>query len=400
MNWRIAVSLICLLALLGAGCFESPPVPPDTVMVRVAPDQWPELGDDLDPASLERAMEQSRAYLSKIPSGRTFKYGQDVYTAAHLLRSLDVLEEKYLLLGPGPQLTKALKEEFILYMSVGRKGQGEVLITGYYEPLLDGALAPDEDNLWPVYGLPDDLVAADLGSFSPDFEGKTIKGRLNGSKFIPYYTRHEIDREGALNGRGLEIAWVKDPVALFFLHIQGSGRIKLPDDRMVSVGYAGSNGRPYRSLGRLMIDQDLIPAEDMSMQAIKEWLDEHPDRLAEMLDSNPSYVFFKFLETGAVGNINVPLTPGRSIALDHRIFPKGAPAWLFGRIPEVKAGQITGWRNFGRPVMVQDTGGAIKGPGRVDLFFGFGRDQEAAAGRMKEPGRLYFPVLRPMGDQG
>ncbi len=363
-------------------------------MVRVPQGEWPDFNDDLDAGSLAGAIEQSRAYLRKLPPDRSFRYGQDAYTAAHLLESLDRFGALYSGLGPGKALREALSESFILYSSVGKEGRGEVLFTGYYEPLLHGSCQREAPYQWPLYLKPDDLLEVRLGDFDEALAGRTLKGRVEGNRLVPYYTRRDIDRLGSLDGRGLELVWVDDPVEAFFLHVQGSGRVLLTDGRTLRVGYADANGHAYRSLGRRMLDLGLIKQEELSMQSIRDWLTANPDRMDELLDHNPSYVFFRVLEGDAVGNINVPLTPGRSVALDHRIFPKGALAWIASRRPVVDQGQVAGWTDFSRFVLVQDTGGAIRGPARCDLFFGHGPDAEAAAGRLKEPGRLWFPVLK------
>jgi len=366
----------------------------ETVMVRVKPGKWPELTDDLDRASLSQALKQSRVYLRRLPPDRAFKYGPDTYSAGHLLASLDAFERLYLSLKPGQPLTEALAQDFILYQSVGREGKGEVICTGYYEPLLHGSLNPGGRFRWPLYRKPDDLIEVNLGDFSAGLAGEQIKGRLQGRRLVPYYTRSDIDRQGALAGRNLELIWVDDPIALLFLHIQGSGRIQLPDGQVILVGYAGQNGRPFRSIGRRMLDLDLLSPEEMSMQAIRDWLAAHPEKALTFMDYNESYIFFRRLEDGPMGNINVPLTPNRSVALDRRIFPKGALAWLEARKPVVDSGQITEWQKFSRLVLVQDTGGAIRGPGRLDLFFGHGFEAEIGAGHMKEPGRLFFLVMK------
>ncbi|MBU2550053.1 MAG: MltA domain-containing protein [Proteobacteria bacterium] len=394
---RFVCVTMVLLGLVFAGCGLSPPQapPPGQFMVRIDPDQWPEMNDDLDPDSLHRAVQESRTYLSRLASDRLFHYGPDSYSAAHLSASLETFESLWQALGPGPALEKALKEKFLLYQSVGRDGRGEVLLTGYYEPLLDGSLQPDSRYRWPVYGRPGDLIEVDLGDFQPDLSGRRIAGRIDGLRLVPYPTRAEIDRQSVLAGQGLELLWVDDPAALFFLHIQGSGRVRLPGGDVVRLGYAANNGRPYQSLGRYMMKRGLLDRENMSMQGIRGWLRDHPDQAPDLMDHNERYVFFKRLEGDPVGNINVPLTPNRSVALDHRKFPKGALAWIESRKPEVRNEEISGWKPFSRFVLVQDTGGAIQGPGRLDLFFGHGPEAETAAGHMKEPGRLYFLVLRP-----
>ena len=393
----VMLLLFFLTITVLAGC-PGPPSEPETVgqgVFRVAATDWPVFSDDLDASSLMQAINNSRKYLLKIPADRMFSFGSDSYSAAHLVRSLDVFQNLYHIHGPGPELTKALAKKFILYRSAGPKGQGVVVMTGYYEPLLFGASEPDDRFKWPLYGKPPDLVDADLGEFFSDLKGRRIRGRVVDGRLKPYYTRQQIDRAGVLDGKGLEILWVDDPVALFFLHIQGSGRVVLPDGTMVRVGYSGANGHPYRSLGQYMMTKGLLTREEMSLESIRDYLHNHSDEMAALLDYNPSYVFFHRLQGDVVGSLNVSLTPGRSVALDHQIFPKAALAWIEGRRPEVADGEFKKLTKFSRFVLSQDTGGAIKGLGRLDLFFGYGQDAEAGAGHMKEPGSLYFLVLKP-----
>ena len=397
MLYKALCLLIIFFAVFLAACDRTAPTGTALPMTPVPLDDWPALGDDIDPAGLLAALEQSLIYLKRLPPEKDFVYGQDTYSAAHLIKSLEIFAQRFRQLGPGLELTKSLKQDFVLYTASGREGSGEALCTGYYEPMLSGSSEWSERYLWPVYAWPDDLIDVDLGLFDEDLAGRRLKGRVQDQRLVPYYTRNEIDRDKVLAARNLELFWIDDPIALFFLHVQGSGRIQLPDGTTVRLGYAGANGRKYRSIGRLMMDQGLIAPENMSMQSIRVWLESHPDQMAEILDHNQSYVFFKINEKGPMGNINVPLTPGRSVALDHLIFPKGALGWLQTRLPTVRSGEVTGWREATRFVLVQDTGGAIKGPGRIDLFFGHGPDQEAAAGRMKEKARLYFPVLKKTG---
>ena len=222
-----------------------------------------------------------------------------------------------------------------------------------------------------------------------------VIGRIEGESFVPYYSRREIDDLGSLRGRGYEIAWVKDPIDLFFLHIQGSGVLRLPDGSQIKVGYAGANGRAYRSIGRLLIDDGKIPREEMSMQRLRRYLTDHPDERSEIMAYNESYVFFRFLRDGPVGSLEVPITPGRSIATDSRLFPKGALAFIYTQKPVLDpTGQLIGWTPFLRFVLNQDTGGAIRGPQRVDLYFGTGDSAAASAGYMNSPGKLYFVLLK------
>jgi membrane-bound lytic murein transglycosylase A len=214
---------------------------------------------------------------------------------------------------------------------------------------------------------------------------------------VPYYSRAEIDREGVLRGRGDEIAWARNPVDIFFLQIQGSGILRLPDGRRLQIGYAGQNGLPYRSIGRLLIESGKIPRAEMSMQRLRGYLAEHPEERDAIMDYNESYVFFRFLSGGPLGSLEVPVTPGRSIATDSRLFPKGAPVLLYSERPVLSSdGKLRGWTPFLRLVLNQDTGGAIQGPQRVDLFFGAESRAEAEAGFMNSPGKLFFLMLKDL----
>jgi len=233
-------------------------------------------------------------------------------------------------------------------------------------------------------------------TLEPEMKVEKLFGRAQGEQFTPYYSRGEIDEEELLKGRQLEIAWVEDPIDVFFMHIQGSGIIRLPDGRRLSLGYAAQNGRPYRSIGRLLIDEGKIPREEMSMQRLRRYLSDNPDERNDIFRYNESYVFFRVLENGPLGSLEVPVTAGRSIATDGRLFPKGALAWIETQIPVIDdAGQLAGWRPIGRFVLNQDTGGAIRGFQRADLYFGAGDKPGALAGYMNRRGKIFFLMLKP-----
>lgn len=274
------------------------------------------------------------------------------------------------------------------YRVVDANGYGEGLVTGYYEPLLRGSRAADRRYRYPVYGVPDDLLVIDLTELYPELQGKRLRGRVEGRRVVPYYDRAQIETgSGALTGK--ELVWVDDPIELFFLQIQGSGRIVLETGETLRLGYADHNGHPYRSIGRLLVDQGDLPLERASMQGIKDWARQNPARVRELLNHNASYVFFRELPgelPGPIGALGVPLTPRRSLAVDQRIVPLGAPVYISTTFPLTD-------QPLNRLMLAQDTGGAIRGAVRADFFWGFGEDAAREAGRMKQALRMW--VLLP-----
>ena len=264
------------------------------------------------------------------------------------------------------------------------------MVTGYYEPLLLGSRKPGKNFAHPVHGVPDNLLTVELGDLFPELKGKRVRGRVEGNKVVPYWPRGEILTQGdKLPAKTL--AWVDDAIELFFLQIQGSGRIRLPDGSMMRVNYADQNGHPYRSIGRLLVERGDLKLEEASMQGIQAWARANPERLDELLNSNPSYVFFREMPAsndGPIGALGVPLTAERSIAIDPRSIPLGAPVFLATTRPNSA-------QPLNRLVMAQDTGGAIRGAVRADFFWGFGKEAGALAGRMKQNGRIW--VLLPQG---
>ncbi|WP_231137262.1 murein transglycosylase A [Chromobacterium paludis] len=296
------------------------------------------------------------------------------------------------------------------------------LITGYYEPLLNGSRTRSERTPWPVYGVPRDMVSVDVpmsqrgrgtlrarqagpnrlvlaangdieihpADFAADPRGTRLKGRLSGSRLLPYFTRGQIN-QGSIAGSAPVLAWVEDPVELFFLQVQGSGRIQLDDGSFLHVGFADQNGYPYQSIGKWLVDKGEMTLGQASMQGIKDWLARHPQRRDELFAVNPSYIFFKTLpgdDGGPIGALGVPLTGGYSIAVDPRYIPLGAPIYL-----------STTWPHSSEPLVrlvnAQDTGSAIKGALRADLFWGYGTEAGMYAGRMKQQGCMW--LLLPKG---
>ncbi|MFA9216918.1 MAG: murein transglycosylase A [Sphingomonadaceae bacterium] len=292
--------------------------------------------------------------------------------------------------GGDEQAVRTFFEAFMVPNQViAPDGAKDGLITGYYEPLLRGARKKGGAFQTPLYKVPEDLITVDLASVYPELKGMRLRGRLVGKKLVPYSTRAEIERA---DGPGKELLWVDDPVESFFLQVQGSGRVQLADTQeTVRVAYADQNGHPYKSIGRYLVDKGELTLEQASAQGIKAWIAANPNRMQELFNVNPSYVFFKEErlpdpKVGPKGALGVPLTPRRSVAIDASQLPLGAPVYLATTQPNSEI-------PLQRLMMAQDTGGAIRGAIRVDYFFGFGGDAAESAGRMKQRGAVW--VLLP-----
>lgn len=272
-------------------------------------------------------------------------------------------------------------------------GEDPGLFTGYYAPLYKGSRVKSEKFSTPLYMVPEDLQNIDLGDFDESLKGRSIIGEVRENKFVPYKDREAIDR-GALENKGLELVWLEKPEESFFLQIQGSGFIELEDGEIFHVGYAERNGRPYRAIGRFLIESGDIAREDMSLQAIRRWMDENPEKSMQLMWKNPSYVFFRKGEGDKpVGSLGVGLTPGRSLAVDRNYIPLGVPLWLqtYQEISSDEGG-IINIPDLNRLVIAQDTGGAIKGKIRGDVYWGIGDLAELKAGPMKDMGTYYILV--------
>lgn len=336
------------------------------------------LNDGAPAASLQQAAARSLDYLDHLPPDQTFPVLDRQVTAGELaamLRDADALEH--------------ICERFRLYRAELPHG---LLVTGYYQPELPARRLRNERFRYPLYRIPNDLVEVDLSPFCPACKGRVIQGRVKDGQLVPYYSRAEIDA-GALVGRGYEIAWLDDPVEAFFLHVQGSARLRFEDGVQMEISYAGSNGRPYTSLGRVLIEQGKMERDAVSLQTLKDYLRAHPADQQPLMAANQRYIFFRPVIAGPIGSVGMPLTAGRSIAADASVYPRGGLAFL-QVLPREVSQTTSNEPVLSRFVLIQDAGTAITGPGRVDVFFGTGASAEGIAGDLRNPGELYFVLPR------
>ena len=390
LQQKLAASLI-LTGLL-AGCQTPPPAqpvvapvcPPPEVVAPAKPQppsyvasRWDQLpdwaGQDLAPSWT--AFQQSCRGLKNKPNWKA------VCDRAWQVETTD-----------NATLRAFFEANFTPYQIINPDGSEQGLITGYYEPRLSGSRTPSERYRYPLYAAPDDLLEIDLAEVYPQLKGMRLRGRLSGKKVVPYYNRADIDAgKSPLQGR--ELFWVENAVELFFLQIQGSGRIAQPDGTLSKVGYADQNGHPYISIGKKLIEMGELKAEEASMQGIKQWAARNPEKLPALLAQNPSYVFFRELPdslSAPLGALGVPLTNEYSLAIDPRSIPLGAPVFLSTTRPNSET-------PLNRLMLAQDTGGAIKGAVRADFFWGYGDQAGALAGKMKQKGRMW--IFYPAGSE-
>ncbi|MEA2114002.1 MAG: MltA domain-containing protein [Thermodesulfobacteriota bacterium] len=380
--WSVVMSLL-LLHL--PGCAVSPLIP-------VSSRSIPPFLDDLGRQGLNQAVQHSLDYLRSRPADATVvTIADQEIPVSRLAQSLVAFQDLLAAKLSDQELQEKISQQFDVFQAAGTKGFNpgrKMLVTGYYQPVLDGSLRKKTPYLYPLYTIPPDLVIKP----SKNSTRKRI-GRMEGENFTSYWTREDIETLG--KAAGSELAWLKDPLDVFFLQVQGSGLIRLRDGSLRGIHYAAKNGHPYRSIGKFMVQTGRISLEKASMETIRTYINTHPQERQEILYTNPSYIFFNWTRThGAIGNLDRELTPGRSIAADQSCFPAGGLAFLKTRQPVIRSGKIVDWKPVHRFVLVQDTGSAIRGPGRVDLFEGAGDQAGRVAGSMKETGTLYFLLSR------
>ncbi|MCL7489573.1 MAG: MltA domain-containing protein [Desulfobulbaceae bacterium] len=379
----LILALVLTTALL-SGCSRMP-------LAAVSPDSAPLFTDDLDLDSLKKAVQTNLDYLRRQPPEKAISLGNQTFPLNRLTRSLELFQD-ILAANPSPaELDRLVRQHYDIFQATGSRGFNpgrRMLVTGYFQPVFAGSLSRKAPFLYPLYSVPDDLVR----SRGPEGKGQSFKRLANG-RTIQYWNRREIERDNRAAGH--ELVWLKDPFDAFVLHVQGSGLIRLRDGTVRGVHYAAKNGHPYRSIGKHMVETGRIPLETASLETIQDYIAAHPEERDEILHHNPSFIFFDWTDThGAIGNLGEELTAGRSIAVDQSCFPAGGLAFLQTRKPTRVENRGVAWKPLHRFVVVQDTGSAIRGPGRVDLFWGAGSEAGFEAGQMKEKGTLYFLVIK------
>ena len=383
-GWKLGCAVLAVAALAGCAIAPSPPPPvtaPPAGAARyraVAWDALPGWRDDRVQDSWLAFVVGCKALVARAATTVQWR------AACNAASAID---------GNDAGAIRAFYEaQFKPYAIEAPDGRAEGLVTGYYEPMVTGSRTATSRFGVPLYGVPEDLLTIDLASVHPELAGKRLRGRLDGRRVVPYWTRADI-----MNGRrpaARVLAYVDDPVDAFFLEVQGSGRVALTDGTTVRVGYADQNGHPYKAIGRVLVDRGALSLEQVSMQAIRAWAKAHIDEMPALLTENPSYVFFREIPPaapgtleaaidGPIGALGVPLAAGRTIAVDPRSVPLGTPVFLVTTYPASDA-------ELARVVLAHDTGGAIRGAIRADLFFGFGTQAGEQAGRMKQPGRMWM----------
>ncbi len=368
--------LLCFFALL----LPAPDGRAEPTLTLLSANQIPPLVDDIDRSSLKIVLQQSLAALGQKPDSQAFSFGHKQVSVGRVRKSLCAFLA--LLDQPG-DLALEVRREFDLY-----RATVPVLFTGYHEPELHGSFIRTERYRYPLYRRPADLVKVDGSQFTTQLFPQDVYGRVANGRLVPYFSRAQIDGQGMLVPQRKELVWLADPVERFFLHIQGSGKIRLPDGAWFRVGYAASNGWPYQSIGKWLLSQGKLRPGEASAQGIRHYLRRQANEQERILFHNRRYIFFRVVSAGPLGSLGVPLTPGRSIAIDPNWYPLGAIGFIRATKPRLKENGQVSWQPFSRFVALQDRGAAITGPGRADIYWGSGPQPEA--GLMAQRGELYI----------
>ena len=401
--WIFLIGLIGALGGLVVLCRlfwpPTPPVPvslPVPLIEQVPIEQLPALEDLKDKKSLQKAVSASLEYLEKHKDEEQIPWGNESITVGILKKTLKAFSRLLDQNLPHEDLQRELRRLFIVYRITGdeeeKRPAGPFLVTGYFQPELAASLKADEKFSYPLYEIPPDLIRIALHDFDSSLPRETLYGRVSRQNLIPYYTRADIDNGRKLKRAGV-LAWLQSPVDGLMLHIQGSGILRFQDESRRYIHYASSNGHPYVSIGRWLIDKGLLRKDQADWPGIRAWAEENPDKFRKAFAANPRYIFFKWEKEGPIGTLGKVLTPMRSVALDHNIYPPAALCFL--QVPMPVSRPIHGGAGiFHGFVCNQDTGSAIKGPHRLDLYCGEGDEAGNLAGRLKAPGSLYLLLLR------
>lgn len=380
-----ALSIVCLLM---PGCHPPlPPAIPSPPVMKFAAAEAPLPPDDGDQESLQQALAASIGYWQHQDPDRSVTACGQGYRPGDFVLSLQKLQE-LLAQTPADQLMAAAADAFDFCQIKPAQGQDDLLVTGYYQPRFKASRHRTPPFIYPLYRPPADLIQAQLFANAVT---QTV-GRLEQGRLLPYWTRAEIEVNDRLAGD--ELCYLADPVDVFILQVQGSGLVEFENGEVLQLLFAGTNGREYRSIGRLLADEGRLPLSEITMPRLRQYLHEHLDESQRILHYNERYVFFRLAakehDRGPVGSMGATLTPGRSVALDQECFPLGGLYFLETERPAAEGELPAAWQPLTRFVLHQDTGAAIKGSGRLDFFWGSGQYAEHAAGLMKQPGRLYM----------
>ncbi len=412
-------SALIVLAVSLAGCAtetiktpgtaECPPCPAaiSTVAAQAlplslaAPENMPVFSDMDDLGPLLKAAKLNRAYFNGLKGGaQAYAFGERTVKPAELAAANEELIRIIESSPTAQDLDRMIKERFDTYQMAGRDSTGTVVFSSYYEPTLEASLKKGGKYKYPIYARPDDLISVNLEDFNDKFKGEKITGRAKGGNLVPYFTREEIDFGGVLKGKGLELAWFANRADLMDLHIEGSGRLALPDGRIIKARFASTNSLPFKGWLTALVESGALPREGLSHEKGRQYLIDHPAKERKVMSANRRYTFFKIEqpadpEEGPTGTYGLPLTGWRSVAVDNSIIPMGAIGFMRVNAPDVDAeGELIGRRLDSRFVLCQDTGGAIKGPGRVDFFSGNGKKARTFAFKLWDQGQFYLLVLK------
>jgi len=375
--------------------------PSEKYLLKIQEDEIPQFTySDKDFEEMKKTLFKEEKFLSqKIAYRRELPFGRKKLPASLIKESAQLLLQTLREARTNEELNKLIRERFIIYQAAGERGEGRILFTAYYTPIYEGSLKEHGLFRYPLYLKPKDLKIADLGEFDSALKGERILYRIDSSRgeIVPYWSRENIVKGKVLEGQNLKFIYLKDRIDRFFLMIEGSGKIVLENGQVFWVRYSMDNGRPYTSLAWLLAREEKIPEYKLSMEWIKQYFQAHPQKMDKYLNQNKRFIFFTKDEKkgGAIGATGTELTPKSSIAIDRKIFPLGAPAYIEYPQPEInKRGEVVGVKNIGRFVFCQDTGGVIKGSGRVDIYFGEGEEALAEARHLKGVGKLYFLIKK------